>query len=302
MPCRRSARSSPTWCSPMHEVSLVAELVEACERAAAGATVRTVRVRHASAIPEDAVRQAFELLTTGTPLAAARLDLTSFDIEVRCPCGFVGRPDHDALDAGPFSECPSCGDLVAPAADARARAGRGRHLTRALRAERPQPLRELHRDRPDRSAPAPRGGPGGGRSRRRRAARRGAGWPARAPSPARCRPRRPRSGPTKSASDSIIRSTVDEVIPPTSPSATATTAWRPLIQTTAVGESGASPLERVGMSAIGTSCAHGGRREPRGPHCRTALQRGRMVRSWRAEAAPAVDYAASSNSGHVTRP
>ena len=96
----------------MHEVSLVAELVEACEQAAAGVTVRTVRVLHASAIPEDAVRQAFELLTTGTPLADARLELTSFDIEFRCRCGFVGHPDHDALDAGPFSECPSCGDLV----------------------------------------------------------------------------------------------------------------------------------------------------------------------------------------------
>ena len=96
----------------MHEVSLVAELVEACAQAADGAAVRTVRIRHASAIPEDAVRQAFSMLTTGTPLAAARLELTSFEIEVRCPCGFVGRPDHDALDAGPFSECPSCGDLV----------------------------------------------------------------------------------------------------------------------------------------------------------------------------------------------
>ena len=96
----------------MHEVSLVAELVEACELAAGGAAVRTVRVRHASAIPEDSVRQAFELLTIGTPLAGARLDLTSFDLEVRCQCGFVGHPDHDALDAGPFSECPACGALV----------------------------------------------------------------------------------------------------------------------------------------------------------------------------------------------
>ena len=96
----------------MHEVSLVAELVEACERAAAGAPVRAVRVRHASAIPEDVVRQAFELLTTGTPLAATRLELTSFDIELRCLCGFVAHADHDALDAGPVSECPSCGELV----------------------------------------------------------------------------------------------------------------------------------------------------------------------------------------------
>ena len=61
----------------MHEVSLVAELVEACERVAAGAPVQAVRVRHASAIPEDVVRQAFAMLTTGTPLGAARFVLFS---------------------------------------------------------------------------------------------------------------------------------------------------------------------------------------------------------------------------------
>ena len=97
----------------MHEVSLVAELVEACERAAAGVPVQALRVRHASAIPEDAVRQAFAMLTAGTPLGTARLELSSFDLVVRCPCGFTGRLDHDALDAGPFTECPSCAGLVA---------------------------------------------------------------------------------------------------------------------------------------------------------------------------------------------
>ena len=96
----------------MHEISLVAELVEACERMAAGVPVKSVRARHASAIPEDVVRQAFALLTTDSPLAGARLDLSSFDVEVQCACGFVAHPDHDGLDAGPFSECPSCGALV----------------------------------------------------------------------------------------------------------------------------------------------------------------------------------------------
>ncbi len=96
----------------MHEVSLVAELLEACERLSAGSAVRTVRARHASAIPEEVIRQAFALLTSDTPLAATRLELSSFDLEVRCHCGFVGHPDHDALDAGPYSECPSCGDLI----------------------------------------------------------------------------------------------------------------------------------------------------------------------------------------------
>jgi hydrogenase nickel incorporation protein HypA/HybF len=96
----------------MHEVSLVAELVEACERAAAGAPVQAVRVRHASAIPEDVVRQAFAMLTSGTPLGAARLELTSFDLVASCPCGFTGPLDHDALDAGPYVVCPSCDALI----------------------------------------------------------------------------------------------------------------------------------------------------------------------------------------------
>lgn len=97
----------------MHEVALVAELVEACERVAAGAPVRAVQVRHASAIPEDVVRQAFVMLTSGTPLGAARLELTSFDLVASCPCGFSGPLDHDALDAGPYIVCPSCDVLIA---------------------------------------------------------------------------------------------------------------------------------------------------------------------------------------------
>ena len=95
-----SARSSPTWCWPMHEVSLVAELVEACERLADGAPVRRVRVRHASSLPRETVRQAFALLTSDTPLGGARLELSSFDVEVRCACGFVGALDHDEPTPG----------------------------------------------------------------------------------------------------------------------------------------------------------------------------------------------------------
>jgi len=97
----------------MHEVSLVAELIQACERVAAGVPVQVLRVRHTSAIPEDVVRQAFAMLTLGTRLETARLELSSFDLVVRCQCGFAGPLDHDALDAGPFSECPSCAGLVA---------------------------------------------------------------------------------------------------------------------------------------------------------------------------------------------
>lgn len=95
----------------MHEVSLVAQLVEACEQRAAGLPVRLVRVRHASSLPEATVRQAFDLLTVGTELADARLELSSFDVEVRCPCGFVGPLGHDH-DGDPWVLCPSCDDVV----------------------------------------------------------------------------------------------------------------------------------------------------------------------------------------------
>ncbi len=95
----------------MHEVSLVAELVEACERLADGAPVRRVRVRHASSLPSETVRQAFELLTSGTALGDAALDLSSFDVEVRCACGFIGSLGHDD-DLEPFLVCPSCDGLV----------------------------------------------------------------------------------------------------------------------------------------------------------------------------------------------
>ena len=96
----------------MHEVSLVGELVEACERMAAGAPVRRVHLRHAQSIPEDAVRQAFSLLTAGTPLAEARLEIASFEIQLRCPCGYAGSLDHDELEGAPLVACPACGDLV----------------------------------------------------------------------------------------------------------------------------------------------------------------------------------------------
>ena len=96
----------------MHEVSLVGELVEACERASGGSPVRRIAVRHATSIPEEAVRQAFALLTTGTGLAEARLDLAPFVIELTCLCGFAGPLDHDELAGASMAVCPSCGTLV----------------------------------------------------------------------------------------------------------------------------------------------------------------------------------------------
>ena len=95
----------------MHEVSLVAQLVDACQERAGDRSVELVRVRYASTIPEDVLRQAFAMLTEGGPLAAATLETEPFDIRLQCGCGFDGSLGHDDLiDAG-MAVCPACGEI-----------------------------------------------------------------------------------------------------------------------------------------------------------------------------------------------
>jgi Zn finger protein HypA/HybF involved in hydrogenase expression len=76
----------------MHEVSLVAALIAECERRAASQPVRLVRVRHASSIPEPALKQAFRMLTEGGNLANALLEAEKFEVLMRCGCGFALWP------------------------------------------------------------------------------------------------------------------------------------------------------------------------------------------------------------------
>lgn len=92
----------------MHEVSLVAALVDAAARQAAGRPVEVIRVRHASSIDEATLQQAFAMLTGEGPLAGARLDATTFAIELTCACGFQGPLGHDDLIGGSTAICPSC--------------------------------------------------------------------------------------------------------------------------------------------------------------------------------------------------
>jgi Zn finger protein HypA/HybF involved in hydrogenase expression len=99
----------------MHEVSLVAELVDACLQRAGGQPVGLVRVRHASTIPETAIRQAFAMLTEGGTLADATLVAESFDIRLQCACGFDGSLGHDDLIDAALAVCPACGDVSARA-------------------------------------------------------------------------------------------------------------------------------------------------------------------------------------------
>ena len=92
----------------MHEASLVAELVEACERHAGATPVALVRVRHRAGVSEELLRQAFRLLTADGPLDGAELELERAEERLECPCGFAGALGHDDL-AGGVAVCPSCG-------------------------------------------------------------------------------------------------------------------------------------------------------------------------------------------------
>jgi len=95
----------------MHEVSLVADLITESERRSAGQPIQLIRVRHASSIEEASLQQAFRMLIEGGPHAAATLMAESFDVTLKCRCGFNGVLGHDDLIGGSVAVCPACGDV-----------------------------------------------------------------------------------------------------------------------------------------------------------------------------------------------
>ncbi len=95
----------------MHEVGLVAELVDAALAEAAGRPVSVVRVRRATTVPEDVLRQAWEMLVPGTPLDGVTLEVDAFEVRLACPCGFDGALEHDDVIGPSQVVCPACGDL-----------------------------------------------------------------------------------------------------------------------------------------------------------------------------------------------
>jgi Zn finger protein HypA/HybF involved in hydrogenase expression len=95
----------------MHELSLVEQLIAECVRRAGDRPVTAVRVRYASTIPEDGLRQAFAMLSRGGPLEAATLEAEPFAVNLRCACGFEGALGHHDLVSSSVAICPDCGDV-----------------------------------------------------------------------------------------------------------------------------------------------------------------------------------------------
>lgn len=107
----------------MHEYALMenviaaimAELKKSGETPADRPPTVTLKVGALEMHSEAASRQAFEVLTKGTALEGARLNLIILPVTLACPCGHqetlpMGAVDpHDAL---PLAECPQCGALT----------------------------------------------------------------------------------------------------------------------------------------------------------------------------------------------
>jgi hydrogenase nickel incorporation protein HypA/HybF len=93
-----------------------AELQKSGEAPAGPSLEVTLKVGALEMHSEAAARQAFEVLTKGTPLEGARLNLIILPVTISCPqCGFQGplpmgaADPHDAL---PMAECPQCGAIA----------------------------------------------------------------------------------------------------------------------------------------------------------------------------------------------
>jgi Zn finger protein HypA/HybF involved in hydrogenase expression len=97
----------------VHEVALVAQLVEATSERAAGRPVELVRIRYATTIPADVLEQAWTMLVAGGPLEGALLDAEPVDVRLACPCGFDGALGHDDVLGPGQAVCPACSELRA---------------------------------------------------------------------------------------------------------------------------------------------------------------------------------------------
>lgn len=72
--------------------------------------VASVHFRRGSAFSEDALRQAFQATTQGTPLQDAALVIDTVNLDYTCPCGYQQVITSDDLEGHMFI-CPQCGAI-----------------------------------------------------------------------------------------------------------------------------------------------------------------------------------------------
>ncbi|HPP00422.1 MAG TPA: hydrogenase maturation nickel metallochaperone HypA [bacterium] len=96
----------------MHEYSIVEQIVNqilAAMREQGVDQVKLVHLRRGSTFSEEALRQAFAMLTPGTPLASAQLIIEEYTVEWTCPsCGCRQTVSADDM-IGHLAVCGECG-------------------------------------------------------------------------------------------------------------------------------------------------------------------------------------------------
>lgn len=99
----------------MHELSLMASVMDIAQEELTrhGARRLTLlRIRHGvlDQVQPDAMRMAFEAMTTGTPHEGAKLELVEEPLRLSCcMCGHQFSPENrNAL----YEPCPACGESV----------------------------------------------------------------------------------------------------------------------------------------------------------------------------------------------
>lgn len=99
----------------MHELAAVDALIDAIVVSVAEhqpCRVDLVQVRRGSTFSEEALYQGFEMLSRGTPLEGARLEVESVDEVVVCRCGLQRVMQAQDL-LGDVWICPNCGHAEA---------------------------------------------------------------------------------------------------------------------------------------------------------------------------------------------
>jgi Zn finger protein HypA/HybF involved in hydrogenase expression len=97
----------------MHELAAVGALVDAVHGGIAEhqpCRVDLIRVQRGTAFLEDALLQGFEMLTQGTSLEGARLEIEVVTHMIDCPCG-IERPILAEELVGHVWVCPNCGHM-----------------------------------------------------------------------------------------------------------------------------------------------------------------------------------------------
>jgi Zn finger protein HypA/HybF involved in hydrogenase expression len=97
----------------MHEVAAVAALIDTVVNGVAKhhpCRVDVIRVQRGTAFLEEALIQGFEMLSRGTPLEGARLEIEVVDHIIDCPCGIERSILSEEL-VGHVWVCPNCGHL-----------------------------------------------------------------------------------------------------------------------------------------------------------------------------------------------